>query len=220
MLCNQKGSAWNFLTASFNGVCTQPFEEPPLKLAKNVSAKISFGSAIVWWLLTVRFHCLDDSLQLWVARVVVETSFASPQENVVEIGFDDRGKEDGVRRNWWRKEVKIHDKLSCTGLKLRHRSDENQKEDCLHVKKKQGKNGQKDGNFNLRAEQKDGGKGSFVHAQTEKTRIVCLSIQKQTRGLNLSAQMATKRGWTASESHNKSLQWRGTKTAWRLSQLK
>ena len=73
------------------------FEEPPVEIGKNLGAKISFASAFVWELLTARFHSLNDSLQPFVAGVV-ETTFASSQENVVEIGFDDRGKKEGIRR--------------------------------------------------------------------------------------------------------------------------
>ena len=70
------------------------FEESPIELAMNVCAKICFGSAFVWQLLTVRFHCFDDRLQVLVAGVV-ETSFASSQENVVEVGFDNGGERKG-----------------------------------------------------------------------------------------------------------------------------
>ena len=83
------------------------FEEAPAELAKNLGAKKSFGSGFVWQLLMVRFHCLNDSLQLLVARVV-ETSFASSQENTVVTGFDNWGEREGIRRNWWRKHVKIN----------------------------------------------------------------------------------------------------------------
>ena len=94
-------SPCNFLIASLNDICSQPclvfFEEPPIELGKNLSAKISFASAFVWELLVARFHSSNDSLQLFVARVV-ETTFASSQENVVEIGFDNRGEKEGIRR--------------------------------------------------------------------------------------------------------------------------
>ena len=74
---------------------------------------------------------MNDGLQLLFARVV-ESSFASFQENIVKIGFDDWGNEEGIRRN----EVKIDDESSCMCLKWRCRSGEKQKEDCLRLKKK------------------------------------------------------------------------------------
>ena len=73
------------------------FEEPPVEIGENLGAKISFASAFIWELLMVRFHSLNDSSQPFVAGVV-ETTFASSQENVVEIGFDDGGKKEGIRR--------------------------------------------------------------------------------------------------------------------------
>ena len=73
------------------------FEEPPVEIGENLGAKISFASAFIWELLIVRFHSLNDSSQPFVAGVV-ETTFASSQENVVEIGFDDGGKKEGIRR--------------------------------------------------------------------------------------------------------------------------
>ena len=119
------------------------FEESPVELAKNLGAKIGFRSAFVQQLPTLRFHCLNDSLKLLVSGVV-ETSFVSSQRKVIEIGCDNWGGKEGIRRNWWRKQVNFHDKLSCMCSKWRHRTDKKQKEDCLRVSEEKTRDGNVD----------------------------------------------------------------------------